>query len=243
MRILVISDVHANLNALQAVLAHAAPYDAVWCLGDLIGYGPDPNEVVETIRNLPSLICVAGNHDVAIADDTTNLDIFNPHAQQSVLWQRKNLKPENREYLLGLPRTPLRQGDVIITHGSPRNPLWEYVLNPFIAHSNFTEMAAPLAFVGHSHVQMAFERAQPYPKKLRIQPEKAIPVHGRELILNPGSVGQPRDEDPRAAYAIYDTEAKTWTPHRVIYDIAVVQERILAQGLPARHAERLAHGW
>ncbi len=244
MQILVISDIHANLQALQAVLAAAGPVDAIWCLGDLVGYGPNPNEVVETIRSQPNLLCVAGNHDVAIADANMDIRAFNAQAQASVRWQREQLTPDNRQFLQDLPRRPKIQGAVTLAHGSPRDHLWEYILNTRIAHSNFHHMRTRLAFIGHSHVQLGFEQKDGrHTHLLRIEPGQPITLQGRSAVLNPGSVGQPRDEDPRAAFAIFDTEAETWLPQRVEYDVETTRQRILAAGLPPRHAERLLHGW
>ncbi len=244
MKILVISDIHANLSALQAVLQAAGTVDAVWCLGDLVGYGPDPNEVVETVRGLPGLVCVAGNHDVAIADLEMDIRAFNAQAQASVRWQRANLSEENRRYLYNLPRQPQMIEQVTLAHGSPRDHLWEYILNPRTARANFRHMQTPWAFIGHSHLQIGFEwqhqrRAHP----VALMPGVPLSLRERSFILNPGSVGQPRDEDPRAAFALFYPQEQTWVPQRVAYDVQTTHDRILEAGLPARHAERLLHGW
>ncbi len=244
MRILVLSDIHANLTALQAVLQAAGPVDAVWCLGDLVGYGPNPNEVVETIRAQPNLLCVAGNHDVAIADLDMDIRAFNAQAQASVRWQRANLSEENRRYLYHLPRQPQIQEPVTLAHGSPRDHLWEYILTARIADANFHEMETHLAFVGHSHLQLGFQyQANRRTHRISLRPGETLSLADRYLILNPGSVGQPRDEDPRAAFAIYDPDKQEWRPQRVEYDVRTTHDRILAAGLPSRHAKRLLHGW
>lgn len=242
MRILVISDIHANLTALEAVLQDAGRVDGVWCLGDLVGYGPDPDAVVTHIRSLPNLVCVAGNHDVAIADESTNIAIFNPLARESVLWQRRQLSPENRDFLFNLPREGLLVEQVTLVHGSVRDPIWEYILNPVVAGRNMDVMPASLAFCGHTHVQAGFVPGRIRPKMEIFSPGQKVPCQERRMILNPGSVGQPRDEDPRAAYAIFETEERWWMPQRVAYDIEAVQERIRAAGLPRRHADRLSAG-
>ncbi len=244
MRILVISDIHANLTALETVLEAAGNVDGVWCLGDLIGYGPDINEVVERIRALPNLICMAGNHDVAISDPDFPIEMFNPHARRSVQMQREILSESARDFLRSLPKAAQIIDGVTLAHGSPRDSIWEYILTPSNASQNFAQMSTPCAFVGHTHVALGFEALDE--DRIRLQPclpERVITMAERRLILNPGSVGQPRDEDPRAAYAIYDPEAQTWTPYRITYDVAAVQERMRRLKLPKRHIKRLQHGW
>jgi diadenosine tetraphosphatase ApaH/serine/threonine PP2A family protein phosphatase len=244
MRVLVISDIHANLTALEAVLKDAGPVDEVWCLGDLIGYGPDPNDVVERIKALPNLkICLLGNHDVALLGEM-NFAVFNNEARKSLLWQQSAISSKNLAYLRTLPQTTQVKDKVTLAHGSPRDPIWEYVINTLIARLNFEAFQTPYCFVGHSHIQCYFQLDVP---KDRITLEICTPNQLMQLspriILNPGSVGQPRDHNPKAAYAIYDPEAETWLPRRVEYDIESVQKRIRAAGLPEKHAARLADGW
>ena len=241
--ILIISDVHANLMALDAVLADAGEVDEVWCLGDVVGYGPNPNECITRLRELPKLTWMMGNHDFAAAGDLA-LEAFNSDARKSLLWQREALSPDNLEFLRARPTQAEVHGDVTLAHGSPRDPIWEYVLNTLVARINLGFFETPWCCVGHSHFQVVFQ----YDKAdddftIRVpDPGDAYVLHER-AILNPGSVGQPRDRDPRAAYAIYQPENNYWIPHRVEYDIPEVQRRILAAGLPPRHAERLAGGW
>jgi diadenosine tetraphosphatase ApaH/serine/threonine PP2A family protein phosphatase len=244
MRVLIISDIHANLTALEAVLKDAGSADEVWCLGDLVGYGPNPNEVIERLRGLPNLACcILGNHDVAILGEM-NFAVFNTEARKSLVWQQENVTADNIEYLRSLPQEKLTKGQVTLAHGSPRDPVWEYILNTLIARLNFEAFEGPYCFVGHTHIQCYFQLEV---DKDRVSLE--VPAVGHVLslspraILNPGSVGQPRDRDPRAAYAIYDTEAGTWQPCRVAYDIETVQKLIRAAGLPEKHAARLAEGW
>lgn len=243
MRVLVISDLHANLTALEAVLADAGQVDATWCLGDVIGYGPDPNDVIELLRSQPNLTCMLGNHDVAVLG-MMNLAVFNPEARKSLLWQVKAVSDNNLNFLQGLPQEAVVQGDVTLAHGSPRDPVWEYILNTLVARLNFEEFATSYCFVGHSHIQCMFKLDL---KRDRISLDVLKPNEVHQLtpraILNPGSVGQPRDRDPRAAYAVFDTEAQTWEPRRVEYDIASVQKRIREAGLPDKHAARLSDGW
>lgn len=244
MRVLIISDIHANMTALEAVLLDAGTVDEIWCLGDMIGYGPDPNQVVECVRRLPNLTCcLLGNHDVALLGDM-NFAVFNTEARKSLIWQQENIRQENLTYLATLPQKTLVKDNVTLAHGSPRDPVWEYILNTLAARLNFEAFETPFCFVGHSHIQCYFQLDA---SKDRVSLEipavdDVVQLHPR-AILNPGSVGQPRDRNPDAAYAIYDSQAQTWQPRRVPYDIESVQKRIRAAGLPEKHAARLADGW
>jgi diadenosine tetraphosphatase ApaH/serine/threonine PP2A family protein phosphatase len=242
-KVLVISDVHANITALEAVLADAGTVDEVWCLGDIAGYGPDPNECLERIRALPGLTCMMGNHDYAVSG-AMPLDVFNVDAKKALLKQREMVTNGNKEFLRTLSQEPQMRRGVTLVHGSPRDPIWEYIMNTLVARVNLDFFETPWCLVGHSHFQAIF---QYHADTDEMSIEVPGPAEKYELkeraILNPGSVGQPRDRDPRAAYAILDPEAKSWEPHRVEYDIKSVQKRILDAGLPPRHAERLAGGW
>jgi len=242
-RVLVISDLHANDTAFKAVLADAGAVDQTWCLGDIVGYGPDPNQVVERVRGLPNLRCVFGNHDAALIH-RMQLDVFNGDARASLNWAGAVLSEDNANFLRSLPPLDRIDGIATLAHGSPRDPTWEYVLTSLAARSNFSHFETPFCFVGHSHVQCVFELDEVENRVVaspnRIAEAVSLP---RRTIANPGSVGQPRDRDPRAAYAIFDPEHRTWETRRVDYDIAMVQKRILDAGLPARHALRLAEGW
>jgi predicted phosphodiesterase len=243
MRILVISDIHANYTALEAVLNDAGTVDETWCLGDLVGYGPDPNAVVEQIREQPHLTCVLGNHDVA-AIGRMPLEAFNGEARRSLEWTEKVLTADNMDFMRALPNSAKVRGDVTMAHGSPRDPTWEYVLNTLSARLNFDHFDTPYCFIGHSHIQSMFQLNE---KSDRVTLE--VTKAGQTLaltpraMLNPGSVGQPRDRDPRAAYALYDTRAHTWEARRVSYNVAEVQQRIRESGLPEKHAVRLNEGW
>jgi len=243
MRTLIISDVHANLTALEAVLADAEPYDQVWCLGDVVGYGPDPNECIERIQTLPQLRCVMGNHDAAILS-YIDIEAFNLEARASLEWLETTLKPENRSWLAGL-EDRLAFDDITIAHGSPRNPIWEYIMDLSTAKQNMTAFETLICLVGHTHIPCIF----------KVDGEKRSSTHlylmapddeftlEQKSIVNPGSVGQPRDHDPRASYLIFDNEKNLWVYHRTAYDVEAVQKRILAAGLPIQHASRLAEGW
>ena len=243
MRILVMSDIHANYTALEAVLKAAGNVDETWCLGDLVGYGPDPNAVVEEVREIPNLVCLMGNHDVAVTGRMP-LDTFNGEARRSLMHHEKVLSASNMDFMRSLPSKSKVRGNATIAHGSPRDPLWEYILNTLTARLNFDHFETPWCFVGHSHIQSVFVKDESTDRVTveQTKPDQTIELRPK-LILNPGSVGQPRDRDPRAAYAIYDTEARTWTPKRVMYNIPEVQERIRAAGLPEKHAVRIGEGW
>ena len=243
MRILVISDIHANYDALQAVLRDAGDVDETWCLGDIVGYGPDPNLCVERVRDIPNLTCLLGNHDVA-ALGRMPLSAFNGDARKSLEFQIKALYADNADFLKTLPDTVQVRGDVTMAHGSPRDPVWEYIINSLSARLNFDHFDTPFCFVGHSHLQSMFHLD---PKTDRVvlgslRSDEPFEMKPR-TIFNPGSVGQPRDRDPRAAYAIYDSDLNMWEPRRIHYDIPAVQERIRKLGLPEKHAARLAEGW
>jgi predicted phosphodiesterase len=242
-KVLVISDIHANITALEAVLADAGKVDEAWCLGDIAGYGPDPNECIERIRALPDLTCMMGNHDFAAIGDMA-LEVFNADAKKALLWQRERLTDANREFLRSFSQKPKVSGSVTLVHGSPRDPIWEYIMNTLVARINLDFFETLWCLVGHSHFQAIFQyHAETDEMSIQV-PGAGENYELRErAILNPGSVGQPRDRDPRAAYAIIDPQAKIWMPHRVEYDIKSVQNRILEAGLPPRHAERLAGGW
>ena len=243
MRVLVISDIHANFIALDAVLKEAGTVDETWCLGDLVGYGPDPNEVVEKVRDIPNLTCLLGNHDVAVIGKIP-FESFNGDARRALEWHEKVLTKENMNFLLSLPSNLKVREDASLVHGSPRDSVWEYILNSLSARLNFAHFTTPWCMVGHSHLQCMF-RLNEQNDRVTLESLKVNEpmILKPRLIMNPGSVGQPRDRDPRAAYAIYDTEAKTWEPRRVKYDIPAVQKRIRDAKLPEKHAVRLAEGW
>ncbi len=243
MRVLVISDIHANYTALEAVLKDAGEVDETWFLGDLVGYGPDPNAVVEQAREMKHLTCIAGNHDTAVMGKMA-LEAFNGDARRSLIWTEKVLNADNMKFLRSLPRTTKVRGEVTLAHGSPRDPLWEYVLNTLTARLNFEHFDTPFCFFGHSHIQSMFRLNEHNDRvtaeALKVgQPVTLTP----RLMVNPGSVGQPRDRDPRAAYAIYDTERREWEARRAEYNISEVQKRLRESKLPERHAIRLSEGW
>ncbi|MFM8322388.1 MAG: metallophosphoesterase family protein [Chloroflexota bacterium] len=242
MRVLVISDIHANLTALEAVISQAGFFDAAWCLGDIVGYGPDPNECVSRVRRLPNLQCIIGNHDAAALKQIDSAT-FNPEARIAIQWTQQALTSDSRAFLGSLPEK-LRQDEVTLTHGSPRHPVWEYLLDTRTATLSFDYFDTNLCFVGHTHLPVIYSLQDSYNlAHLNIpDPNIEVTLPGR-AIANPGSVGQPRDRDPRASFAIFDTETNIWNYRRVSYDIPAVQERMLRAGLPERHVQRLAAGW
>ncbi len=240
MRILVISDIHANLTALDAILTDAGEFEAAWCLGDLVGYGPDPNECIAKVRTLPNLRCIIGNHDAA-ALDQIDTATFNLEARQALEWTQKTLTETSVSFLSSLQQK-IEINNVTLTHGSPRHPVWEYLMDSQTAALNFDYFSTPYCFVGHTHLPVVYTREE---KKLVVYkptPNNKITLSPR-TIINPGSVGQPRDHDPRAAYVIYNPGENTWDYRRLTYDIPAVQTRMADAQLPERHIVRLQAGW
>jgi diadenosine tetraphosphatase ApaH/serine/threonine PP2A family protein phosphatase len=249
MRALILSDIHGNLEALTAVLAAAEPYDALWNLGDIVGYGASPNQVIDLIRPAAQLH-VRGNHDRVCCGLTSAVN-FNPTARAAAMWTLNELSPENLEWLKSLPQGPLFPDvpGVTLAHGSPLHED-HYILNMRDAWAPLQQMTTAITFVGHTHVQGGFSQKEHDWHELRprfASRDRAdswtleIPPGTRQLI-NPGSVGQPRDADWRAGFAIYDTEAREIIYHRVPYDLTAAQGRILMAGLPERLAARLREG-
>ncbi|MGB9586240.1 MAG: metallophosphoesterase family protein, partial [Anaerolineales bacterium] len=209
---------------------------------DIVGYGPDPNECIERIRQLPNLTCVVGNHDAAVLE-LIETDAFNHEAKKVIYWTQSALTDANFHFLRQLP-TRVVHDQITLVHGSPRQPIWEYLLDSQTAGENFKYFETPFCFVGHTHLPTFFylEEGESHPVASLITDEQTFHLVPR-AILNPGSVGQPRDRDPRAAYAIFDPESLRWETHRVNYDILAVQERMREAGLPQRHIQRLSGGW
>ena len=243
MRCLVISDVHGNLAALEAVILNAGQFDMIWCLGDMVGYGPNPNECIARLREYPH-VCLAGNHDWAVLG---KLDMrgFNTDARSANQWSRSVLDPDAMAYLDGLEPQHFEKG-YTLAHGSPRQPVWEYILDPLTAELNFPAFKTPICLVGHTHVPISFYMPDSSDDHL-CQPrapryKQPVSLASGRWIINPGSVGQPRDGNPRAAYAILDPEAGTLEHRRVEYPIVLTQSRMRAVKLPHRLIERLAVG-
>ena len=242
MRILVISDIHANYTAFEAVLAHSAgAWDFVWCLGDVVGYGPDPNECVDRLKELPQL-CLAGNHDWA-ALNRLDVRTFNPDARRAVEWTRETLTQENTRWLEALPVTFVI-GEYTLVHASPREPIWEYILEPSIATLNFPHFETPYCFVGHTHQPVIYTLADESADAASALPHYDEPhtLNGQRQIINPGSIGQPRDQNPDAAYGILDIGSGVFEHRRIPYDVQAVQRRMLDFNMPERLITRLEHG-
>ena len=249
MRVLILSDIHANLEALEACLDAAPEYDQVYNLGDIVGYGANPNETAQRSRELGSIF-VRGNHDKACSG-LSDLSDFNPIAGLAALWTREELTDDHLEFLRALPQGPLSPlENVQLVHGSPRDED-EYILMASDAYALLNEAAVPLTFFGHTHVQRCLlldkagqgkSFAPDYKSAKGKQTARLEIKPNTTYMVNPGSVGQPRDNDPRAAFLLYDTDAGVITFYRVPYDIELAQEKIFAAGLPERLAVRLEEG-
>ena len=239
MRYAVLSDIHGNLAALRAVLSDIGSVDAVWCLGDVVGYGPDPNECVDLVRQRAA-ICLAGNHDWA-AVAKMDLDAFNPDAAKAITWTRQQLSGENITFLAGLPSI-LRQGQMTLAHGSPRDPIWEYILSVSAAQENFPRFDTALCLVGHTHSPAVFRQDKGIVKQVELAHGGSLPIGAGRFIINPGSVGQPRDGDPRSSYLLLDTSAQTVRFMRLAYNIGETRNRMSLAHLPVRLSTRLEFG-
>ncbi len=241
MKLGIISDIHANLEALEAVLGALKDKGATRfiCCGDVVGYGPDPNRCVEIVREL-GCVAVAGNHDWGVVGRTP-LTGFNPAARQAALWTQPLLAEPNRSYLGCLSLTA-DEGPLFIVHSSPSAPeTWDYVLNVREAAHEIERCSSASCVAGHSHQPLAVERLPGRPARLVRRPSFPVRPDARYFI-NAGSVGQPRDGDPRACCLLYDDDTRTMAYIRVPYDIAAVQAKIRAAGLPEPLAARLATG-
>jgi predicted phosphodiesterase len=239
MRVAVLSDIHANLPALDAVLAAIGPCDAVWQLGDIVGYGPEPELVIERLRSVGAT-GVLGNHDAA-ALGRIESSWFNDDARTAVTWTAGQLGEEATGWLGGLPERTT-QDAFTMAHGSPRDPMWEYVYSTPIARANLSAFSTVHCLIGHTHVPLVFREADQEIETLSPGDGSRLVLDERRTLLNPGSVGQPRDGDPRACAMILDTAEMSVEWRRVPYPIAETQARMRAQGLPPRLVERLAHG-
>jgi len=246
MRLLVLSDLHANLTALEASLdAARGSWERVVCLGDVVGYGPDPNEVTTRIRELGAAT-IRGNHDKAVADLMSTED-FNPVAKMAVNWTRAQLSNENMDWLAALPQGPLEVEGVVLIHGAFQDED-EYVFTPSQALEGLLDSSLPVTFYGHTHHQGGFAYQDSQLEVLQVHPRDnemrcALRVEDQKrYLLNPGSIGQPRDSDPRAAFAIADLEHQVVEFWRVPYNIEKVQERMRNARLPEPLVHRLSLG-
>jgi predicted phosphodiesterase len=241
MRVAVLSDIHSNLHALEAVLADVdrQAADEIWCLGDVVGYGPRPNDCVNLVHARAAL-CLCGNHDLAVLGALDTVD-FSGDAGTAARWTQAALGANEAAWLRGLEPLGERPG-VELFHGSPRDPVWDYVLTEQIALISIVETTAPLILVGHSHIALAFSWDGEALTGGLAPDGTDVELAGRRWLVNPGSVGQPRDGDPRAAWALVDNEARRVAFRRVPYGIDRTQAEIIEQGLPETLALRLAHG-
>jgi len=242
MLVAVLSDIHGNRHAFEAVLDDVATTDAThfWCLGDVVGYGADPNDCVTLVQDNAAL-CLAGNHDLAVTGGLP-LDEFSRGAALAARWTQEVLAPERMAFLAALS-THGQAGPIGLYHASPRDPVWEYVLSALLAELCFDVQPERIALVGHSHVALSFVRPEGFPatgEKRRAG--DVMDLTKGEWLLNPGSVGQPRDGDPRAAWLLLDTETLRAEWRRVAYDIAGAAAAIRAARLPESLAERLEYG-
>jgi predicted phosphodiesterase len=242
MRVAVLSDIHANLAALEAVLAGLGPVDAVWHLGDVVGYGADPNEVIERLAEVGA-VGVRGNHDAATLG-SVDLELFNPAARQALEWTREAITDRSLAWLAALPEHLVVE-EFLLVHGSPREPIWEYVTTSGAARAGIEALSrhgASVGLHGHTHVPVAWSDADGIV-------EAYEPIDGWTHryrvgadLLNPGSVGQPRDGDPRASFCVIDTNESEATWRRVEYPIAATQARMAAVGMPSFLVRRLSVG-
>ena len=242
MKVAVVSDIHANRHAFEATLRDVTASDAaeLWCLGDLVGYGAEPDACVELARE-HAAVCLAGNHDLAVTGEIP-LDEFSRGAGIAAQWTREVIDPENMAFLEGL-RPQALEGQVGLYHASPRDPVWEYVLSALLAELCLDAMPRRLGLIGHSHVALSFGRHDGAPATGEPRREGArLEIGAGEWLLNPGSVGQPRDGDPRASWLLLDLDAMEASFHRSDYDIAGAAAAIRAARLPDSLAERLEYG-
>ncbi|MEP6910209.1 MAG: metallophosphoesterase family protein [Actinomycetota bacterium] len=241
MRVAVISDIHANLHALEAVLGaiDADPPDELWCIGDLVGYGPRPNEVVALVRER-ARISLRGNHDLGVLGEI-DLDEFSPDAAASARWTQTVLLDEHRTYLERLSSEAKVDGAELY-HASPRDPVWEYVITEEAARAALEATVAPIVLVGHSHIALAITLTDGRLEGDLAPADSEVELSSGRWLLNPGSVGQPRDGDPRAAWIELDLPSGKARFRRVHYDIGRTQEEIRERALPEALAERLNHG-
>jgi len=238
-RVAVLSDIHANLVALDAVLAGVPSVDEIWHLGDVVGYGPHPDETVARLRELGA-IGVRGNHDNA-ALGGHEIESFNVDARRAAEWTRATISDETRAWLAAQPETLEREGFLLV-HGSPRDPIWEYITSTPVARASMAAMHTHSGLHGHTHLPVAYIEDDGRLETMSPGSGSTLTFDGRRVLLNPGSVGQPRDGIPTAAWMLLDTEAGNATWWRTAYDIGEVQAAMIKVSLPERLVARLAYG-
>jgi len=238
MRIAVLSDIHSNLVALDAVLSHLGSVDAIWQLGDVVGYGPDPDGVVARLGEVGAA-GVRGNHDAA-AVGGSEIEWFNPDARAAIEWTRDRISSKTKAWLQALPER-LVDSDYTLVHGSPREPLWEYITSSPVARANLGFIETRFGLHGHTHLPIAWVEEDGRIVSIAPSDGSTLELSGRAL-LNPGSVGQPRDGIPDSSYMLIDTERDLVSWHRVPYDIEAVQAAMEQARLPSRLVQRLSYG-
>jgi predicted phosphodiesterase len=242
MRYAILADIHANLSAFDAVLKDIdaqGDIDEIWCLGDIVGYGPEPTECIRLIQER-KIVSISGNHDLGVTGQLA-LDFFNPLAAAACRWTTGKLNPVDIRYLADLPKI-LKKGDFTLVHGSPREPSTEYILSTAIAERNFEHFSTRYCLVGHTHIPVAYKQETAAAAPVNLVPEIGLVMIEHRIITNPGAVGQPRDGDPRASYGLYDSEGQIFRLHRVEYDIRATQDKMMALGLPVQLVARLEEG-
>jgi diadenosine tetraphosphatase ApaH/serine/threonine PP2A family protein phosphatase len=239
MRVAVISDVHANLPALEAVLDELGSVDALWVLGDIVGYGPDPDGVVRRLRD-ENAVVVKGNHDAAVLGQL-DVNQFNDDAREAVRWTQDCIESGTREWLADQPERRV-EDEFTLVHGSPQDPLWEYLYTVPVARRNFGAYETRHCLVGHTHLPMVFREEEGHVEVIAPADGSQLHLDERRCILNPGGVGQPRDGDPRACAMVMDTTSGLVEWHRVPYPIEETQARMRKAGLPGRLIARLEYG-
>jgi diadenosine tetraphosphatase ApaH/serine/threonine PP2A family protein phosphatase len=239
MRLAVLSDIHANLAALDAVRGDLPSVDETWVLGDIVGYGPQPNEVIRALQEMGAR-SVMGNHDGA-AIGTVDVSWFNPDAARAIEWTAGIVDENARAYLAALPEVR-RDGELTAVHGSPRDPTWEYVTGPGVAAANLSAFDTRLCLHGHTHVPVIFSAEDGRIDVVPATPDAPVRMNAGRALVNPGSVGQPRDGNPAASYLVLDTDANTAEFRRVTYDVGRTQHLMGEAGLPTRLVERLSYG-
>jgi predicted phosphodiesterase len=245
MKIAILSDIHSNLEAFEAVLLKLEKIKVkkIWHLGDIVGYGPNPNECVKLIKK-EKVISLAGNHDLAVIGKITT-DYFNPYAALAVKLNAQEISEENKKFLENLSLTFKPEKNIILAHGSIRDPIWEYLLEIDQAEENFSLFFEKVCFVGHSHLPMIFEKREDKIYQFRFPPDKAFLKFEKNsrYIINPGSVGQPRDYNPKASFVIFDPENEVLEYQRVDYPYFKTQQKMKEKGFPSFLIERLSFGY
>jgi diadenosine tetraphosphatase ApaH/serine/threonine PP2A family protein phosphatase len=242
MRYAILADIHSNLTALKAVfrdIENRGAVDEVWCLGDVVGYGPEPGECINLLKKL-NAVCVAGNHDLG-AIGKIDLSYFNPTAAFACEWTADKLSAADALYLEYLPKT-VKKDNFFLVHGSPSSPIFEYMMSISSAQKNLTFFDETCCLVGHTHVPLVFKEEKGSVHSIMPTDGMSLLLGEERMIVNPGAVGQPRDGDPRAAYAIFDTDDNMVRFYRVPYDIRATQDKMVHGGLPLTLVMRLEQG-